>query len=156
MQFNLRYYMPGLYIYLIAVLLSLGISLPALANNSVDESIEQAHKQIQAGDLSAAQSILEKAVEIAPSSLAYTRLGGVELLQQAYSSGIKHFQQAIMLDQSNSEAFVGLAIAYLHMGRYQLAREALRQVQQLDPTKKQEIDKLLTWLNQRASQSPGH
>ncbi|WP_316369291.1 tetratricopeptide repeat protein [Candidatus Thiodiazotropha sp. CDECU1] len=148
--------MPVFYKYLIAALLSLGMALPALANKNPDRLIERAQEQAEAGDLLAAQSTLQEVVETAPSSLAYTRLGGVHLLQQAYSTGIKHFQQAIMLDQSNSKAFVGLAVAYLHMGRYQLAREALKQAEQLDPEKKQEIEKVLTWLNQRSSQDYGH
>ena len=141
----------------IAVLLVFGLSLPAAANSNIDNLINQALQNTETGNLTEAQAILEEAVKSEPSSsLAYTRLGGVQLLQQEYSSGVRNFQQAIMLDQSNSEAFIGLAVAYLHLGRYQLAKEALKQAEQLDPAKKQEIDKVVTWLNQRSSQSYGH
>lgn len=138
--------------YLVVALLGCSLSFSITANSQQQTLIEQAFQQTEAGDLEAAQSLLEEAIKEAPSSsLAYTRLGGVLLLQQSYSSGIENFQQAIMLDQSNTQAFIGLAVAYLHLGRYQLAREALKQAQQLDPSKKQEIDKVVTWLNQRSS-----
>ncbi|MES9939551.1 MAG: tetratricopeptide repeat protein [Candidatus Thiodiazotropha sp. 6PLUC2] len=142
--------------YLFLALLGCSLCISATANSETDSLVNQALVQSEAGDMKKAQSLLEEAVKTEPSSLAYTRLGGVHLLQQAYSSGIDHFQQAIMLDQSNSEAFIGLAVAYLHLGRYQLAREALKQAQQLDPTKKQEIDKVVIWLNQRSSQQSVH
>ncbi|MCG8038267.1 MAG: tetratricopeptide repeat protein [Candidatus Thiodiazotropha taylori] len=138
--------------YLVVALLGCSLSFSITANSEQQTLIEQAFQQTEAGDLETAQSLLEEAIKEAPSSsLAYTRLGGVLLLQQSYSSGIENFQQAIMLDQSNTQAFIGLAVAYLHLGRYQLAREALKQAQQLDPSKKQEIDKVVTWLNQRSS-----
>ncbi|MCG7893870.1 MAG: tetratricopeptide repeat protein [Candidatus Thiodiazotropha taylori] len=138
--------------YLVVALLGCSLSFSITANSQQQTLIEQAFQQTEAGDLEAAQTLLEEAIKEAPSSsLAYTRLGGVLLLQQSYSSGIENFQQAIMLDQSNTQAFIGLAVAYLHLGRYQLAREALKQAQQLDPSKKQEIDKVVTWLNQRSS-----
>ena len=149
--------MPKRSVCLITILLILGLPLPAAANNNIDNLIKQALQNTETGNLTEAQAILEKAVKSEPSSsLAYTRLGGVQLLQQEYSSGIRNFQQAIMLDQPNSEAFIGLAVAYLHLGRYQLAREALKQAEQLNPAKKQEIDKVVTWLNQRSSKSYGH
>jgi tetratricopeptide (TPR) repeat protein len=153
-----RHYLAARHIkYLIAVLLSVGTYLPVHATGEIDMLISQAQKQTEDGNLSKAQAILQSALETAPrSSLVYTRLGGVQLLLQQYSTGIKNFQQAIMLDQQNPEAFVGLAIAYLHLGRYQLAREALKQAEQIDPTKKQEIDKVLEWLNQRSADNYGN
>ncbi len=140
--------------YLVVALLGCSLSFSITANSEQQALIEQAFQQTEAGDLKAAQSLLQEAIKEMPSSLAYTRLGGVQLLQQSYSSGIENFQQAIMLDQSNSEAFIGLAVAYLHLGRYQLAREALKQARRLDPSKKQEIDKVVMWLNQRSSNKP--
>jgi tetratricopeptide (TPR) repeat protein len=143
--------------YLVVALFGCSLSFSITANSEQNTLIEQAFEQTQAGDLQAAQTLLQEAIRTMPSSsLAYTRLGGVQLLQQAYSAGIENFQQAIMLDQSNSEAFIGLAVAYLHLGRYQLAREALKQAQQLDPSKKQEIDKVVSWLNQRSSHNKMH
>ncbi|MCU7810401.1 MAG: tetratricopeptide repeat protein [Candidatus Thiodiazotropha sp. (ex Notomyrtea botanica)] len=145
--------MRRLSIYLLAISLSLATLLPAFAQDDVENLIQNALAQSESGNLDEAHTILLQAVETTPdSSLAYTRLGGVELLQQDYPSGIKHFQQAIMLDRSNADAFVGMAVAYLHLGRYALAREALNEAERLGPTKKQDIDKVLAWLDQRSGQ----
>ena len=149
--------MPNRAACLITIFLILGLPLPTAANDNIENLINQALQKTETGNLSEAQTILEEAVKSAPSSsLAHTRLGGVQLLRQEYSSAIRNFQQAVMLDQSNSEAFVGLAVAYLHLGKYQVAKQALKQAEQLDPAKKQEIDKVVAWLNQRSPERYGH
>lgn len=106
------------FIYLLTLLFSMGFST-AIAQESVEQLIADAQALSESGSLEDAHAILVKAVETDPqSSHAHTRLGGVELLQRDYKSGIKRFQQAIMLDRNNADAFVGLAVAYLHLGRY--------------------------------------
>ena len=142
---------------LIILLLLLVAATTAQAQNNSQTLIQQAQAQSEAGDLDQAINLLNQAIELAPdSSLAYTRLGGVHLLQRDYSSGIKNFQQAIMLDGKNADAFIGLSVAYLHMGRYSLAREALKEASRLGPDKQQEINNVLAWLDQRDSRQAGH
>ncbi|MEJ2454111.1 MAG: tetratricopeptide repeat protein [Candidatus Thiodiazotropha sp.] len=112
--------------------------------------IRKALAESESGNLKEAQTLLNQAIALAPeSALAYTRLGGIQLLQQEYAAGIGSFQKAIMLDQGNAEAFIGLSIAYLHQGRYSLAREALSEASRLRPDKQQTIDQVLAWLDQR-------
>ncbi len=135
---------------LITLMLWLVAIAPSQAQDNADSLIQQAQVQSEAGDLEQSTSLLKQAIELAPdSSLAYTRLGGVQLLQRDYSSGIKSFQQAIMLDAENANAFIGLSVAYLHLGRYSLAREALKEASRLGPDKQQEINNVLAWLDQR-------
>jgi Flp pilus assembly protein TadD len=135
---------------LITLLLWL-VAIPSVqAENTADTLIQQAQIQSEAGDLEQASSLLNKAIELAPdSSLAYTRLGGVQLLQQDHRSSINNFQLAIMHDGKNADAFIGLSVAYLHLGRYSLAREALKEASRLGPDKQQEINNVLAWLDQR-------
>lgn len=122
----------------------------AWAQESGDELIRKALAESESGNLKEAQTLLNQAIALAPeSALAYTRLGGIQLLQQEYAAGIGSFQKAIMLDQGNAEAFIGLSIAYLHQGRYSLAREALSEASRLRPDKQQTIDQVLAWLDQR-------
>ncbi|MEW8374908.1 MAG: tetratricopeptide repeat protein [Candidatus Thiodiazotropha sp.] len=148
--------MGRLLIYLLTISLSLGGLTSVMAQESVEQLIADARRLSESGNLPEAHAILIKAVETDPqSSFAHTRLGGVELLQRNYQSGIKRFQQAIMLDRTNADAFVGLAVAYLHLGRYALAREALIEAEQLGPSKQQDIDKVLAWLDQRSGKQ-GH
>jgi tetratricopeptide (TPR) repeat protein len=128
----------------------------AIAQERVEEQIAKAQALSESGELVQAETTLLKAIESDPtSSLAHTRLGGVELLQRDYPSGIKRFQQAIILDNGNADAFVGLAVAYLHMGRYTLAREALKEAEKLGPSKQQDIEKVVAWLDQRSGKR-GH
>lgn len=143
--------------YLTAAMFASGIFQSVHATSDIDDLVSQAQKQTEAGNLPRARSLLEQAVITEPSSsLVHTRMGGVLLLLQKYTASIEHFQQAIMLEQQNSEAFIGLAIAYLHLGRYQVAREALQQAQQIDPSKRKEIDQVLAWMKQRSSDNHGH
>jgi Flp pilus assembly protein TadD len=135
---------------LITLLMWLLVVPAAQAQDSVESLIQQALAQSESGDLEQAASLLKQAIELAPdSSLAHTRLGGVQLLRQSYRPAIENFQQAIMLDADNADAFIGLSVAYLHLGRYSLAREALKQASRLSPDKQQEINNLLAWLDQR-------
>ncbi|MEN8168346.1 MAG: tetratricopeptide repeat protein [Pseudomonadota bacterium] len=141
---------------LIALTLTLLVSGNALGSNGTDALLDLSYEQTKAGKLDDALSTLQQAVTKDPtSSLAHSRLGGIRLLRQEYSAGIKDFQQAIMLDQNNASAFVGMAVAYLHMSQYSLARAALDEAAKIDPAKKPEIDKVLAWIEQR-TQSTAH
>ena len=123
----------------------------AFAGNDIDALLQKAYTQTEAGRLDQAEQTLQLAISKAPdSSLAYTRLGGVKLLRQEYSAGIQAFQQAIMLDQHNASAFIGMAVAYLHMGEQNLAKAALQEAVRIDPAKQAEIDKVLAWIEQRS------
>ena len=103
------------YLFLLIV-----ISTATLASADTESLIKQGYEQTAAGDLDQALATLELAVEGDPdSSLARTRLGGVRILRQEYSASIKDFQQAIMLDNKNAVAFIGMSMAYLHMGQSQ-------------------------------------
>jgi Flp pilus assembly protein TadD len=122
----------------------------AWAQENGDALIKKALTESESGNLQEAKALLNQAIALdSQSTLAYTRLGGIQLLQQEYAAGIGSFQKAIMLDQGNAEAFIGLAIAYLHQGHYSLAREALSEASQLRPDKQQTIDQILAWLDQR-------
>jgi Flp pilus assembly protein TadD len=122
----------------------------ALGDDATQVLLEQSYRQTSSGDLDAALKTLQAAADKAPeSSLVHTRLGGVRVLRQEYSAGIKDFQQAIMLDQQNATAFIGMAVAYLHLGQYNLARAALDEAGKLDPSKQAQIDRVLGWIDQR-------
>ncbi len=136
------------------LLLFVIITTSTLAAENTDNLLKQAYEQSAAGDLDQALSTLQQAVREDPdSSLAYTRLGGVRVLRQEYSASIQDFQQAIMLDQQNAAAFIGMSVSYLHMGQYTMARAALQEAAKIDPAKQSEIDKVLAEIDQRAASS---
>jgi cytochrome c-type biogenesis protein CcmH/NrfG len=72
-------------------------------------------------------------------------------MSQDYAGSILSFQRAIRLDANNAEAFIGMGMAYLHSGRYGLARSALEEAKRIDPTKQPKIDEIITWLDQRVA-----
>ncbi len=109
------------------------------------------------GRVADALSTLEQAVAADPkSSLAYTRLGGAQLLHQDHASAIGSFRQAIMLDGNNADAFVGMAMAYLHGGDYALARAALEEAKRIDPAKQAKIDEVIAYINGREASGGAH
>lgn len=133
------------YLFLLMV-----IGTATLASADTDKLIKQGYEQTAAGDLDQALTTLQLAVSEDPnSSLARTRLGGVRVLRQEYSASVKDFQQAIMLDKNNALAFIGMSMAYLHMGQYNKAKAALNEAATIDPTKQTEIDKVLAGINDR-------
>jgi tetratricopeptide (TPR) repeat protein len=112
--------------------------------------LQQGEAQLKEGKIPEALETLERAVTEDPqSSLAYTRLGGAQILSQDYAAGIESFKQAISLDAKNAEAFVGMAVAYIHSSRYPLARAALEEAKRIDPTKQKDADELIAWIDKR-------
>lgn len=125
------------------------VSVSALAAEGED-LILKGESQLKAGQIPEAISTLQEAVSKDPkSSLAYTRLGGAQILNQEYDAGIESFRRAIMLDAKNADAFVGMAVAYLHSDRYPLARAALEEAKRIDPSKREKVDELIGWIDLR-------
>ncbi|MBK1717545.1 tetratricopeptide repeat protein [Thiocystis violacea] len=132
-------------------LLVLLICIPSflLAEDST-ALIRAGEGKLQAGEVDAAIGLLEQAIAAdAGSSLAYTRLGGALLLKQRHEEAIERFRAAIGLNAGNADAFVGMAIADIHLGRHALARAALQEAKRLDPEKGTEADRLIAWIDRR-------
>ena len=114
--------------------------------------LREGEQKLQAGEIDAAVQVLEQAVaQDAGSPLARTRLGGALLLKQDQPAAIGQFREAIRLDPRNAPAFIGMAVAEIHLGRYALARASLSEAKAIDPAKGPEIDRLLLWLDTRGA-----
>jgi Tfp pilus assembly protein PilF len=61
-----------------------------------------------------------------------------------------------MLDGANADAFVGMAMAYLHGGDYALARAALEEAKRIDPAKQAKVDEVIAYINQREAGGGAH
>jgi len=135
------------------------IGYPAWADDAPEAAarlITEGEAQMQAGDLEAAITTLERAVATAPgSSMAHTRLGGALLLSRRYTEAIAEFQQAVADDADNAGAYIGLGLAYLHGGQPGPARAALLQARPLAPQRTAEIDDLIRRIDQAPSVSRG-
>ncbi len=138
------------------------IALPTLglsAELDAEALIEQGNRQSQSGDLDAAFSSYLQAVGKDPKSVdAHFKLAGLQLVRRDYTSSIKSFQTVIGLAPDNANAFVGLGMAYLHLGSYGMARAALQEALRRDPSKQADIQNVLDWIDARsgANGTSGH
>ncbi len=115
--------------------------------------LAEGEQQAQAGDLEAAVRSYEKAVAMAPESAdARMKLAGMQVLRGQYSDSIENFRRVISAQPENANAFVGMGIAYLHLGNYALARAALEEALNRDENKREELQKVLDWLESRVGQ----
>lgn len=127
------------------------------ACGEVADEIRQGEQYLQQGQIEEAIEVFRHAVAADPSSSkAFTRLGGALLLNQRYEESLESFRQAIALDQNGAEAHLGMAIAYIHLGHYGLARLSLDEAERRDPGKKQEIERVVAWLDQRMQGTTSH
>lgn len=139
------------------LLIVLFLSLGAVAADDAPALIAQGEAKLNAGEIDSGLALFRQAVEAAPdSSLAYTRLGGALLLKQENAQAIEAFRTAIMKDGNNADAFIGMAIAYLHGSDYALARASLDEAKRIDPSKAAKLDELISKIDQRESDSGAH
>lgn len=119
--------------------------------------INQGESRLKSGETDAGLALFRQAAEQDPkSSLARTRVGGALLLKQEYGTAIESFRQAIRLDGSNADAFIGMAMAYLHSGDYALARAALEEAKRIDPAKQVKVDEVIGYIDRREAGADAH
>jgi Flp pilus assembly protein TadD len=136
------------------VLVMYALALPILCLGAESEAqalLEQGDRQSRAGDLDAAFSSYQRAVEKDPQSAdAHMKLGGLQLARRDYTSSIQSFQTVVRLAPDNANAFVGLGMAYLHLGSYSRARAAFQEALKRDPSKQADIQNVLDWIDVRS------
>ena len=114
------------------------------AINDVDKNVKEGDKLYAAGNITGALEYFEKAVMQNPASAElWFKLARTQMLNNQNSASVKSYQKAISLDQNNALAFVGMAIAYLHIGQYNHAKASLTEAARIDPSKKAEVEKVL-------------
>jgi hypothetical protein len=75
----------------------------------------------------------------------------MQLLDQRYSDAITSFQRAISLGEAGSRAFIGMGIAYIHIGQPGPARAALVEARLRGSDRVDEIDRLIRWIDERTA-----
>lgn len=139
---------------LLVALLGLSLSpvfslLDAMAGGA--ELLAQADAQAREGQFDKALAgYREVLAQKGESAVVHTRLGGMWLVKQDYRQAVGSFKTAIGLDAGNAgEAFIGLGIAYLHLGQYGLSRAALNEARERKPDAAGDIERLTAWLDGR-------
>lgn len=129
-----------------AALLTAGL-LEAHADSGLDKGLNLAER----GDIRGALAAYKAAVEANPEwAEAHARLGGMQLISQHYADAVQSFQAAIRLGGEGARAFVGMGMAYLHMGQYQAARAALLEAKAHGVRRSEDVDQVLVWLDRRS------
>jgi len=99
------------------------------------------------GRLDQAQKAFEAAATTEPnSSLVQLRLAGFQLANRQVTASIANYQKVIGLDPKNAKAWLGLGLAYLHIGKRELAKASIDKAADLDPQQKKQLAPLLSSL----------
>ena len=101
---------------------------------ATDAEYEAAAKAYNARDFEEAESRAKTVVARYPDSpSAHLLLGQVYLQRRSYSDAADSFERAIQLKSDLAPAWLGRALADWHQGSKDRARDALRELQKLDP-----------------------
>ena len=112
--------------------------------------VEEGNRLWQQGQLDRAFARYEAAGKADPESVdARMKSAGVLYAKQAYREGVQRFQQAISIDPQNANAYIGMAIGYLHMGQDGPAYAALEEAVRLDPGKYDRVQPLMARIEAR-------
>ena len=132
----------------LAASLAMGTAWAATPGNT-ESLLASGTKLLEQGKLEQAQKAYEAAVKADPRSVeARMKLAGVHIAQNNFTAATQLYQQVIGLDPANAKAFIGLGIAYLHSGDKALTRAALEEALRLEPKRKQQLEPILSMLNE--------
>jgi cytochrome c-type biogenesis protein CcmH/NrfG len=134
---------------LLAGLLALLCSFSAAAATA-SGLVDEADRLWREGKVQQAQQRFEAAVAAQPDAAPVRlRLAGFQLAQQQTSASIASYRQVISQEASNSKAWIGLGLAYLHSGRRELARAAFSEAVRVDPARQEALAPLIANLEAR-------
>jgi Flp pilus assembly protein TadD len=120
-----------------------------------DPGLDKARRLAEEGDITGALSAYRVVVQARPDwAEGYARLGGMQLVNQQYRDAVRSFQKAISLGDQGTQPFIGMGMAYLHMGEYGLARAAFGEAKARGAGHPEDIDRLLEWLDSGEAQVP--
>lgn len=133
----------------VMLLFSASLAEPALAQ--LDIVFAEGERQAAVGDIPGAVATCQTLAESQPNSKeVHACLGGMQLLGQRYTNAIDSFQRAVTLGEKSSRPFIGMGIAYLHLGRMQAARASFVEAENRGTEHPDELDRLIAWIDDRA------
>ena len=125
----------------------------ALALAQASGTLADGQQKAAAGDIQGALAIYRELTETQPDSYeAFAHLGGMQLLDQRYSDAVKSFQQAISLGDDGRRSFIGMGMAYLHMGQLGPARAAFVEARDRGTENSADVDGIISWIDSRQPQ----
>jgi tetratricopeptide (TPR) repeat protein len=135
---------------LLICLLAITLSWGNIALAQTEAAITQGQEKAAAGDIKGALEVYLEMTRSHPDSYeAHALLGGMQLLDQHYSDAVKSFQRAVSLGDAGARSFVGMGMAYLHMGQYGPARAAFVEAKSRGVSADSDVDQIIAWIDER-------
>jgi Flp pilus assembly protein TadD len=139
-------------IFLLIFVLTIALSWANSALAQTEAAIAQGQEKAAAGDIKGALEVYLEMTRSHPDSYeAHALLGGMQLLDQHYADAVKSFQRAISLGDQGARSFVGMGMAYLHMGQYGPARAAFVEAKSRGVSADSDVDQIIAWIDKRDS-----
>jgi Flp pilus assembly protein TadD len=127
---------------------ALGWSNATLAE--LGKALAEGQQLAAAGDIKGALSIYEGMTRSHPDSYeAFAQLGGMQLLDQRYADAVESFQRAVTLGDKGTRSFIGMGMAYLHLGEMGPARAAFVEAKSRGTEHPAEVDDIIRWIDSR-------
>ena len=118
-------------------------------------ALAEGQQKAAAGDIKGALDIYEALTRSHPESYeAFAHLGGMQLLDQRYADAVHSFQRAVSLGDTQAAPFVGMGMAYLHMGQFGAARAAFVEAKARGTANTADIDGIIAWIDTRDDPDP--
>lgn len=137
-------------IVLLSVMLTIALGISNLALAQAETALAEGQQKAAAGDIKGAIAVYEELTQSHPDSHeAYAHLGGMQLMDQHYSDAVKSFQRAITLGDDGTRSFIGMGMAYLHMGQMGPARAAFVEAKSRGAANPQDVDGIIAWIDNR-------
>jgi len=140
---------------LLGLILALTLGWTNLSLAQVQSALDEGQQKAAAGDIKGALELYDGLTRSHPESFeAFARLGGMQLLDQRYADAVKSFQRAIILGDQQARPFIGMGMAYMHMGQFGPARAAFVEAKSRAAVNAADIDGIIAWIDTRAERNP--
>ncbi len=142
-------------IVLLSFLLAITLGWSNASLSELGQALTEGQQLAAAGDIKGALSVYEATARSHPDSHeAFAQLGGMQLLDQRYADAVRSFQRAVTLGDDGTRSFIGMGMAYLHMGQPGPARAAFVEARARGGEHPTDIDDIIRWIDSRDRSAP--
>jgi len=137
-------------IVLIICALTIVLGLANLAFARSGSTLSTGQALADAGDIKGAMRVFAALTRVQTESAeAHARLGGMQLLDRRYADAVRSFQRAVSLGDNGTRSFLGMGMAYLHMGQMGAARAAFVEARARGTRQPAQVDEVIAWIDAR-------
>ena len=100
---------------------------------SSSKALQQVSQAMEDNKFKKIEEKLKQIIEQSPSKHADVELASLYLSQNKNKEAIRNYQEATLLDPTDSKLFTSMSIAYLHLGFYEMSKTMAERAIELDP-----------------------